>query len=72
MKKYRLKKWVLYLIFIIVLSLFMFVCGKLNLLYIINNNEIDITNLIIFIIVYETLKKSIKTIIKREEEEENN
>lgn len=69
MKKYRLKKWVLYLIFIIVLCLFMFVCDRLQLIYIISNNSLDITKLVIFIIVYEILKTIIKTIIKREEQE---
>ena len=71
MKKYRLKKWVLYLIFIIVLCLFMFVCDRLQLITIIDKTSLDITSLIIFIIVYEILRKTIKTIIKREEEEEN-
>ncbi|MCI6457237.1 MAG: hypothetical protein MSA56_06005 [Clostridium sp.] len=68
-KKYRLKKWVLYLILIIVLCLFMFVCDRLQLITIIDKTSLDITNLIIFIIVYEILRKTIKTIIKREEEE---
>lgn len=66
MKKYRLKKWVLYLIFIILLSLFFLVCSKLNLIQVINNNELDITALIIFITAYEVLKANIKAIIKRE------
>ena len=70
-KKRRLKKWVLYLIFIIVLCLFMFVCDRLHLIYIIDNKSLDITSLVIFIIVYEILRKTSKTIIKREEEEEN-
>lgn len=69
MKKYRLKKWVLYLIFIIVLCLFMFVCSRLGLIIALDKTSLDITNLIIFIIVYEILKTTIKTIIKREEQE---
>ena len=71
MKKYRLKKWVLYLIFIILFSLFFLVCSKLQLIYIISNNELDITKLIIFIISYEILKANIKAIIKREKQENN-
>ena len=71
MKKYRLKKWVLYFIFIILLSLFFLVCSRLGLIIALDKKSLDITNLVIFIISYEILKSNIKAIIKREEEEEN-
>lgn len=71
MKKYRLKKWVLYLILIIVLCLFMFVCSRLGLIIALDKTSLDITNLIIFITIYEILKANIKAIIKREKEENN-
>lgn len=71
-KKRRLKKWVLYFIFTALLGGFITLLYGLNLvasdginLYF--NN--DIINYIIFTAFISLIKKNIKAIIKREEEE---
>ena len=71
-KKWRVKKWVLYFIFTALLGGFMALLGGLNLvasdginLYF--NN--DIINYIIFTAFISLIKKNVKAIIKREEEE---
>lgn len=72
MKKRRLKKWVLYLLFTALLGGFMVLLYGLNLVasdginLFINN---DIINYIIFTAFISLIKKNIKAIIKREEEE---
>lgn len=71
-KKRKLKKWVLYLLFTALLGGFMVLLYGLNLVasdginLFINN---DIINYIIFTAFVSLIKKNIKAIIKREEEE---
>ena len=71
-KKRRLKKWVLYYIFMALLGGFMALIGGLELmasdgasLYL----KSAIINYIIFTAFISLIKKNIKAIIKREEEE---
>ena len=71
-KKWRVKKWVLYFIFMALLGGFMALLNGLGLmasdgasLYF----KSDIINYIIFTAFISVIKKNIKAIIKREEEE---
>ena len=71
-KKWRVKKWVLYFIFTALLGGFMALLGGLDLmasdgasLYF----KSDIITYIIFTAFISLIKKNIKTILKREEEE---
>lgn len=66
-KKRHFKTWVLYLFFVVVLVVFFIICDGLGLIFKSSYNSLDISNLLIFIIIYETLKAIIKTIIKREQ-----
>ena len=74
-KKRRLKKWVLYLLFIIALLVFFGVCDRLGLVSVVysieeHSNGLDITKIILILGAWEILKATIKAIFKREKEEE--
>lgn len=71
-KKRRLKKWVLYFIFMALLGGFMALLNGLGLMASDGINlyfKSDIINYIIFTAFISLIKKNIKAIIKREEEE---
>lgn len=75
MKKRRVKKWVLYLLFIITLLVFFGVCDRLGLVSVVysieeHGNSLDITKIILILGAWEILKATIKAIFKREKEEE--
>lgn len=75
MEKRKLKKWVLYLLFIIALLVFFGVCNKVGLVSIVYSIEkqeqgLSITNIILITGAWEILKATIKVIIKREKEKE--
>ncbi len=61
-KKRRLKKSVLYIIYMICLVLFFIISDKLGLVKT-SNNVIDITNLVIIIIAWEVLKNKYKGVL---------
>lgn len=75
MGKRRLKKWALYLLFIIALLIFFVICDKIGLVEVIysieeQNQGLNITKIVLLVGAWETLKASIKAIIKREKEKE--
>ena len=70
MKKRRLKKWVLYAIFTILLAIIILLLDRFQLVQVIDSSTLDITKACILLIVYECLRRNIKTIIIRENESE--
>ena len=69
-KKRRFKKWVLYAIFTILLAIIILLLDRFGLVQVIDSSTLDITKAFILLIVYECLRRNIKTIIKREKEKE--
>lgn len=65
MTKRRIKTWVLIAITLITLYLFMELCFTFNLLYVINNNSIDLTKIILIISCYELTKHLISKSLLR-------
>lgn len=70
MEKRRLKKWVLYATFTILLAIIILLLDKLQLIQVVNSSTLDISKACILLVVYECLRRNIKTIIKREKESE--
>lgn len=69
-KKRRLKIWVLYAIFTILLAIIILLLDRLQLIQVVNNNTLDITNACMLLVVYECIRYNVKAIIKREKESE--
>lgn len=69
-KKRRLKTWVLYATFTILLAIIILLLDRLQLIQVVNNSTLDISKACILLIVYECLRYNIKAIIKREKESE--
>lgn len=69
-KKRRFKVWVLYAIFTILLAIMILLLDRFQLVQVIDSSTLDITKACILLIVYECLRRNIKTIIKREKEKE--
>ena len=65
MTKRRIKTWVLIAITLITLYLFMKLCFTFNLLYVINNNSIDLTKIVLIISCYELIKHLISKSLLR-------
>ena len=65
MTKRRIKTWVLIAITLITLYLFIELCFTFNLLYVINNNSIDLTKIVLIISCYELIKHLIKSLASR-------
>lgn len=65
MTKRRIKTWVLIAITLITLYLFMELCFTFNLLYVINNNSIDLTKIVLIISCYELIKHLISKSLLR-------
>lgn len=70
MEKRRFKKWVLYAMFTILLAIIILLLDRFQLVQVIDSSTLDITKACILLIVYECLRRNIKTIIKREKEKE--
>lgn len=66
-RKIHFKKWVLYLFYIMALVLFFIIAEQIGLIRA-YKNTIDITNLVIIIIAWEVLKKSVQACYNREKE----
>lgn len=69
-KKRRLKTWVLYASFSFLVAILIITLDRLQLIQVVNNNTFDISKAFILLVVYECLRRNIKTIIKREKESE--
>lgn len=69
-KKRRFKVWVLYASFSFLVAILIVTLDRLQLIQVVNNNTLDITKACILLVVYECLRRNIKTIIKREKEKE--
>lgn len=69
-KKRRLKTWVLYAIFTILIAIVILLLDRFGLVQVIDSSTLDISKACILLIVYECLRRNIKTIIKREKEKE--
>lgn len=70
MKKRRLKTWVLYVTFTILIAIIILLLDRLQLIQAVNSRTLDITKACILLVVYECLRYNIKAIIKREKEKE--
>ena len=70
MEKRRLRKWVLYAIFTILLAIIILTLDRLQLIQVVNNNTLDITKACLLLVVYESLRYTTKAIINREKESE--
>lgn len=68
-KKRRFKKWVLYTAYMVALVIFFIIADKIGLIKA-YKNTLDITSLVIIIIAWEVLKKSVKACYNREKESE--
>lgn len=68
-KKRRLKKWVLYVLFMALTLVFMGLCERLGLIKVVDTQTVDITYIIMIISVYEVIRKIVKIIVKREEKD---
>lgn len=69
-KKRRLKTWVLYAIFTALLAIIILLLDRFGLVQVVDSSTLDITKACILLIVYECLRRNIKTILKREKEKE--
>lgn len=70
MEKRRFKRWVLYAIFTILFIALIITLDRLQLIQVVNNNTLDVTKAFILLVVYEGVRRAIKTIINREKEKE--
>lgn len=70
MKKRRLRTWVLYAIFTILLAIIILLLDRFGLVQVIDSSTLDITKACILLVVYKCLKYTTKAIIKREKESE--
>lgn len=69
-KKRRLRTWVLYAIFTILLAIMILLLDKFQLIQPIDNSSLDMSRACILLVVYECLRRNIKTILNREKEKE--
>ena len=69
-KKRRFKVWVLYAIFTALLAIMILLLDRFQLIQVINSSTLDVTKAFILLVVYECLRRNIKTIIQREKESE--
>lgn len=69
-KKRRFKVWVLYAMFSILLAIIILLLDRFGLVQVVDSSTLDITKACILLIVYECLRRNIKTILKREKEKE--
>lgn len=69
-KKRRLKTWVLYAIFTALLAIMILLLDRFGLVQVVDSSTLDVSNAFILLVVYEGVRRAIKTIIKREKEKE--
>lgn len=69
-KKRRLRTWVLYAIFTILLAIMILLLDRFQLVQVIDSSTLDVTKAFILLGAYECIRHNVKVIVKREQEKE--